>query len=293
MNYKLLILSCFIVTSFCNNKYLEEKYEQIKNEENFTKLWTSMFPNYGVYCGFDVTSQYGKKPIDDMDRYCQYHDICVTLQSQGRTSCWCNQQLYYLVSNVHPKNIKESKAKDSILYYIYIAVAGCKNYYHFATNIKITRVNSENSTKGYNYLPFYPNIYNQQSYVIKINGSSEGSAYIFKFDKKIYEKFTVNAFNNPVDALSKYNKYFVHELTNRPYQIMIDNNYYVIYNPSIEYGKTIHIINNTACGTFDVDKTKVKLEYYLLVVICVLLLMFLLGLIYITCKYWRDYERLE
>ena len=225
---------------------------------NTTELGGPYFPIYGVYCGLYHTSYYGEEPVDEQDRYCQFHDICVTLEDQGLSSCWCNEQLYYLTSNLKPKNEVLAGIKESILYYLYIAMARCENFYHFDTNIKITKIRDNQDTKGFNYLPFYPLHENKkESYMMHVNKtfpnrtSMDDIVLVYKMDMVAYQQFGKDIYDNPIDGAAKYVKYIIKAVIYKPFMFNLtnDDNVIVIYNPSKKFDKTIHVEEVKVCDT--------------------------------------------
>jgi hypothetical protein len=266
------------------------------------------FPIYGVYCGLYHTSYYGKEPIDEQDRYCQYHDICVTLETQGLSSCWCNEQLYFLTSNLKPKNEELSGIKDSILYYLYIAMARCNNYYHFDTNFKITKVKDSEDKKGFNYLPFYPLHENKiQSYMTHINKTDSNRtigqylALVYQMDVNIYQQFTKDVYDDPKNSLGKYAEYVITILSTKPFifNMTNDDKVVVIYNPSNKYDQTIHVEEVKLCNsqsthhnTYDVTNNSASKNIkemsamkYGLIIMSVIIVILMVSLIAIISKY--------
>lgn len=231
---------------------------KVQQVTNTTEFGGPYFPIYGVYCGLYHTSYYGKEPIDEQDRYCQFHDICVTLEDQGLSSCWCNEQLYYLTSNLKPKNEELAGIKESILYYLYIAMARCENFYHFGTNIKITKVRDNSDTKGFNYLPFYPLHENKkESYIMHVNKTFPNTTnlddlvLVYKMDMAKYQQFGKDVYDNPIDGVDKYTKYIIKMVIYEPFVFNLtnDDNVVVIYNPFKKFDKTIHVEKVKLCNT--------------------------------------------
>lgn len=105
---------------------------------------------YGIYCGRGHYSNVGEKPIDIFDRVCQIHDICYT---SSNYNCFCNEQIYYLISNLYAKTDEQNKIKDYILQFIFIALVGCKNHELFDNTFVIPKYSQQNI--GFNFIPFY------------------------------------------------------------------------------------------------------------------------------------------
>lgn len=200
-------------------------------------------PVWGNYCGKGHTNQRGIEPIDQMDRYCQYHDICVTVL--GFLDCWCNEQLYYLVSNIKPQNLEESDIKDSILTFIFDAVIGCENYWGFDKIFVVTGVEKWMESRGYNYLAYYPSS-SIQSY--KINNLVPGDTdFILRLNKGQYYEFTNDVYQDPVNRISKWLQYKVKDLDVSEYDFEINpGEYYVVYNPS-NFTSVYQVQNRTEC----------------------------------------------
>lgn len=183
--FSFLLLLLFILSIACNN-----------------------FIDYGIYCGYLHTSEYGLEPIDELDRYCQFHDICT---SQGLLDCFCNEQLYYYVSNYKPIDNVTLSEKNSILKAIYLSVVGCTNMDQFDIKFKL----GKRSNKGFNYLPIYKS---DQNY------KYSGNVKIYKFDN--------------VDNLLTFTKY-IHD--NLPNVNNVNNSelssgyYYILYNGLEEF----------------------------------------------------------
>lgn len=145
-------------------------------------------PEYGKYCGYKVTDKYGSEPIDILDRACQFHDICVT--ALGMLNCFCNEQLYYLVSNIRPQTQKMSSAKDSILSWIYKSIMLCNtNYYWFDSLFALAPYTKDSSP--YSYIPFYPSD-EERSFIVE----TSDNAIIIQFnDTETYRRFALKMGN--------------------------------------------------------------------------------------------------
>jgi len=180
-------------------------------------------PEYGKYCGYKVTDKYGAKPIDELDRVCQLHDICVT--SIGLLNCFCNEQLYYLVSNIRPKSQTVSKTKDSILSWIYKSIILCNtNYYWFDNLFSIAPFEKNNA--GYFYIPFYPTDKDKR-FIIE----SSRDAFIITFnDTSSYQNFTISMGNFERINFSKFNLYPLQANNITKFE-MKKNETTVIFNP--------------------------------------------------------------
>jgi len=132
--------------------------------------------DYGKYCGLGHSNTDGDMPIDLLDRYCQIHDICVT--AIPANLCFCNEQLYYLVSNFFPTDDASSSEKNAILTFMYLAIAGCPNHNLLDRRFVIS------ADRGYNFLPIYPN-YSQAGNLIDYNAITvytSGISWWFRTD---------------------------------------------------------------------------------------------------------------
>jgi hypothetical protein len=248
------------------------------------------FPKYGEYCGWGHTNYFGKEPIDKLDRFCQIHDICVTLDEHGITSCWCHEQLYYFLSNWKPYNKETTKRKNDILYYMYILIARCENHYHFDTNIHITKaitINGINSTKGFNYLPFYKNDTNS-SFIIKSNGT----ILLFKLNEKQYNKFTYDAYIKPTEVKIIYTEYLIAIIKrNVEYNLCITNNQnYVIYNDDIDYSRIIKIYNKTHIIKCEEQEQEQESKIYLVIFFLSILIGMMISLVFFNILQYYQKE---
>lgn len=149
---------------------------------------SNMLTKYGKYCGKDHYDSFGGEAVDVFDRSCQIHDICCS--SQGLLSCYCNEQLYWLISNLEPKTSDQSDIKDFILKTIYVSVMTCKNYYLFDEFYYVTRVHSDQYYRGFNYLPLRMH---EPLQLCSINTDM----FIYDLDEKEYSNFTATAYYQP------------------------------------------------------------------------------------------------
>lgn len=253
------------------------------------------FPIWGVYCGLGHSNHYGKEPIDMMDRYCQFHDICVTISDQGYHSCWCNEQLYYLVSNYKPENKNESDIKSSILYYIYIALTDCDDYWGFDTHIKISRVRPDVGERGFNYLTYYPQGY-PESYEVRMNDTSQ-ETYILELAPNEYSNFTVDVHVDPTNNINRWMSHSVHTLDENPFVFDVTDKMVVLYNPSSTHEVTFQVRNVTTCTTVShtyYEKVVNHIaEIGVAVCLAVIVLLTLLSCTICCCCLWfrRKYRR--
>jgi len=151
--------------------------------------------SYGSYCGKDHYNNYGAIPIDDFDRVCQIHDICVT--AKGMLDCYCNEQLYWMLSYLQPRTTEQSQMKDQALRGIYASIFGCTNYYSFDTEYYISKMmepNVINTYKGFNYLPIYYSF--DGTICTDIN-----TLIVFYTDVGSYYNITKAAFNDPPSVI--------------------------------------------------------------------------------------------
>ena len=240
IDYVVLTIIILMIIPFINS---------MKDQEN-----GPYFPIHGKYCGLYHTSYYGEKPIDEIDRYCQFHDICVTLKENGLSSCWCNEQLYYLVSNLEPENEEVKGIKDSILYYLYISVARCMNNYNFDKKIMISRRRSESNKKGFNYLPIYNSI--NEKYEIE----SDKNITIYRIKKSEYKNFTTDVYDDP-SLISKYDNYIEKQLFTKNKYIIKTNNEtnIILYNNDVLNSRSLMIKNVTSCQIIKTVKINVHI----------------------------------
>ncbi len=222
-----IILFFFICNIKAKNLVINENASNniTKNEKDINAL-----PLYGHYCGLGHSNTYGIMPIDVLDRACQIHDICT---SAGLLTCFCNEQLYWIVSNIVPLNSNMSKTKDSILSYIYASVVGCSNYDRFDVRYII----GSTDHKGFNYLPFYS--IKKESEIL-INTFENDNIYFLTFDNLYdYSKFTQTVYINSLIDISDDKKIkgeTRHKLSN----------YNLIYSKE-NYTALIHASNVTIC----------------------------------------------
>jgi hypothetical protein len=158
-----------------------------------------MLTKYGKYCGKDHFDSFGGEAVDVFDRACQMHDICCS--SQGLLSCYCNEQLYWLTSNLEPKTSDQMSIKDFILKTIYVAVVTCNNYYLFDEFYYITRVHPDQYYRGFNYLPL------RMVEPLKLCAHST-DLLVFDLDEIEYSNFTSTAYYKP-DSIPYNDKYLL------------------------------------------------------------------------------------
>jgi hypothetical protein len=210
------------------------------------------FPIWGVYCGLWHTNHYGVEPIDEMDRYCQFHDICVTIDTQGYSSCWCNEQLYYHVSNFRPSGKNESEIKDSILSYIYIAINRCTNHWGFDTLVKVTKVRSDVNERGFNYIVLYPHNFTEK-FIVQLNSTDEvissntSSSFLIQLTKEEFGRFVVDVHTDPINNIKNYTNQIIHTITEKPFIVEQFDSYIVLYNNNPLNEETYQIKNVTEC----------------------------------------------
>lgn len=159
-------------------------YSALANVEMLTK--------YGKYCGKDHYDSFGGEAVDVFDRACQIHDICCS--SQGLLSCYCNEQLYWMISNLEPKTSEQSDIKDFILKTIYVSVMTCKNYYLFDEYYYVTHVHKDQYYRGFNYLPL------RLHEPLKLC-STMSDILVYDLDEKEYTNFTATAYYSPENII--------------------------------------------------------------------------------------------
>ena len=196
----------------------------IKKERNVE----GVLPLYGYYCGLGHSNKYGVTPVDELDRACQIHDICTTA---GLLACYCNEQLYWSVSNIKPLNNNMSMTKDSVLSYIYTSMIRCKNYDDFDAKYIIGGTNN----KGFNYLPFYGE---EASKYVLIKTLENDNIYFLTFDNVYdYSQFTQKVYLNPLIDISDDKK-----IKDRTYQKL--SNFNLIYSTK-NSTTSVHVLDIT------------------------------------------------
>jgi hypothetical protein len=167
---KLYILFFPIYINGKNSIGLNEKISSNYGKNSIGLNEKDNFIDYGIYCGYLHTSEYGIKPIDIADRYCQIHDICTSI---GLFDCFCNEQLYYNFINYIPINNETKYEKDSILKALYTAIFMCPNYDKFDVSFRLGNY----GIKGFNYIPLF--YYEKNTY---LNLENYNEFEIYKFD---------------------------------------------------------------------------------------------------------------
>jgi len=152
---------------------------------------------YGRYCGRDHYNNYGAIPIDEFDRVCQIHDICVT--SKGMLDCYCNEQMYWMMSYIKPNTVEQKHIKDFVLKGIYASILGCTNHDTFDVYYSVSKLERDNTfNKGFNYLPIYTS--NSDGCVIC---ALSNKLYVFAYDTvDEYHRLTKLAYDNPLAVAS-------------------------------------------------------------------------------------------
>ena len=186
------------------------------------------FIDYGIYCGYLHTSEYGLKPIDILDRYCQIHDICTSV---GIFDCYCNEQLYWSISQYKPINTATIQEKNNILHALYGSLFGCENFDTFDLQFKI----GSRYIRGFNYFTFFSYTYNEGQWIYLLN--SRGYMVLKFNDYNEYLKFTYKVYNNNFDPDTSTQ-------IDNPFYISETNPIIVIYNNSTE-PQTIYTKNLT------------------------------------------------
>jgi hypothetical protein len=129
---------------------------------------------YGSYCiltSDDTITTMGGQPVGNLDRFCQIYDVCI---ASNFNPCYCEEQLYYYVSNLSPTT-DESTERDKLLHNAYMELASCStNYFPLQDNYVISTFNQKNL--GYWYIPFYPIFYDNHDIGITLK---QGSLYYF------------------------------------------------------------------------------------------------------------------
>ena len=110
--------------------------------------------DYGHYCGLGHGDIYGREPVDELDRVCQIHDICVS--ATAYLSCFCNEQLYASMSQFNFLTTEQEAEIDHDLNRIYLAIAGCdNNAYLREQHVFQGCVSDDCDISGFTYLPIY------------------------------------------------------------------------------------------------------------------------------------------
>ena len=151
---------------------------------------------YGYYCGKGHYDNYGAIPIDDFDRVCQFHDICVT--ARGMLDCYCNEQLYWMLSYIKPRTVEQSQLKDYALKGLYASIFSCTNHYDFDAIYYISKMVGSNAPvdqRGFNYLPLY---YSFDGTIC----TDDNALVLFYVNIVDYYNITKLAFNDPSSVLS-------------------------------------------------------------------------------------------
>lgn len=194
-----------------------------------------MLPNYGYYCGLGITNTYGKIPIDNLDRACQIHDICTTLNLMD---CYCNEQLYWLVSNLYANTQNMKNTKDEILRYIYISIAGCPNHDNFKNIFYIGGIGD----KGFNYFPIYH--IDKESYA-QIFVPTKNVYFLNFKNLEDYLQFTFNVYINP--------RFYIDES-----KLINNGEYYNVTGYSIIYNRNN---NQIWIGVIDITAEFIKSKF--------------------------------
>jgi len=196
---------------------------------------TNGLTKYGKYCGKDHYDSFGGEAVDVFDRSCQIHDICCT--SQGLLSCYCNEQLYWLISNLEPKTVNQTDIKDFILKTIYVSVITCKNYYLFDEYYYVTKVYNDQYNRGFNYLPLRMN--DPDINMLRIC-AYETDLYIYDISNENYSNFTSTAYYNPIGVYSYKHDVVVAQSCKYIHKV---TDWKVIYNPTV-YDTMFQLIRN-------------------------------------------------
>lgn len=130
--------------------------------------------DYGNYCGLGKYSNFGKPPIDRLDRACQIHDICT--YAIGLTDCRCSDQLDDLTKiqdhRIDQGMINSVNAFSKTLWFLDTSCTGNRDKYKPNT-FYIGHL------PGFQYIPFYSGVYfvySKQSYGILKFDSKVGKA---------------------------------------------------------------------------------------------------------------------
>lgn len=215
-------------------------------------LWTTILSlcsaimNYGNYCGLGYSNDRGIQPIDELDRACQIHDICVTAGSL--LDCFCNEQLYDKLSEFNPQTSVQASNRDADISLLYTALFGCSNYPNINTKFYIPYFNTP-SSRGFTYFP----LYTDDGYrLFSFYDHSNVRTYIT--DKSTFNNsFTTIAYNNPsrtwihIDNDDRYSRWTFTSrlLLVRPRSVMVFINEDGVNNGFIQF---VEADNYTADG---------------------------------------------
>lgn len=175
---------------------------------------------YGKYCGVNYGSAYGAQPVDDMDRACQFHDICVG--SQGMLSCFCNEQLLMNLMIYTPTDDTNSQ-------YRHCAIDGIDATTHLC-NIDytslITRFYVDKSNNGYTYIPVYG--YSDIPKMIHIK-SITGLRVYYMWTRVFFDYFVNLAYQYPTTVPSPIDTNIVIEVNTIPISLMMQANTTLVF----------------------------------------------------------------
>ncbi len=166
------------------------------------------------------------KPLDLLDRSCQIYQACIGHNSSKNHKCFCDEQLYYHVSNFEPTDNITKHIKDNVLYYLQITSHNCSSYYHFD---KIQKLGSHYGLPIYPKLPSirgivgynitstnYTSLYKYNEFITKIH-SNKNYTLIFESD----QVYTITNVNNDTKTIELYPIYPTKELEIRYIQIPV------------------------------------------------------------------------
>jgi len=196
----------------------------------------NVLPIYGYYCGKDNHNQYGIQPLDDLDRQCQIHDICVAASSL--IDCYCSTQLYLSVSSTVTTNMYATKVKNEILSFTYPLISICENGNSYHKRYFISGTDTKKNNRGYNYIPLFE--YIRYDYLVA-GGSSELSVY--KFTPEQYIEFGKTMVDRPTDSEKFKDNIFNISEKNIVYSNVISDpdDIYVVVNHKSEKSVTIYV----------------------------------------------------
>lgn len=230
--------------------------------------------DYGYYCGLGHTNAFGVEPIDSLDRACQIHDICI---NDDILNCFCNEQLFYSVSNFNPTNIRQYMEKYYILTSIYRILSICKSEINLNTKYLI------GNTAGYNFIPIYPNKQKIISYFVS------NQTDILLVNKEYYNEFAIYINMYPTNFTYYFNDYSLindqfnpHFTLNNDTILIFVGGYEVYFIEQIlEYHEKINnmtLCNNTKTFIFD---NKMELLETLLVIAIFTIILFIVSIIFL------------
>lgn len=154
--------------------------------------------SYGNYCGQDHNTPYAIQPIDELDRYCQIYNICVS--ALGMFSCFCHEQLHTELFMFEPQTAAQEAERLSRLAILDPIIASCPHPHYTSQRYYVAANNP-----GFTYIPFY-NIADLSSTLSRVSPKTitfgyYDNVYFYTTDSKtFYDHFVPLAYENPVQT---------------------------------------------------------------------------------------------